>query len=261
MDLFVLTLAYRFVAVTLMLGQVNSFCTKLELPLDHAVTEADVRNGSHVGPANAGNFTGSILIDQYYFGFGRGHLANFGKRGVTPNSDSDVKRRNIELSKLSSLIDTNGAYQMATNWLAKSGVDVPLLEAKYRLNIIQWRYYPDGQPSQGLQATTRKAVMLPVYEVQWRGSLVRGNRKRPERPVVSMTISGVTKELLEYHLLDDSLMPGPAIQINEPEKLLAIQDAEFQKYDALQRSNLITQFSGPSPTIPGASSSPNKSGR
>lgn len=40
-------------------------------------------------------------------------------------------------------------------------------------------------------------------------------------------------------MLDDSLFGRPPIQIGQPEKLLLLPDAEFQRYDAEQRSNLV----------------------
>jgi len=60
--------------------------------------------------------------------------------------------------------------------------------------------------------------------------------------VVTLTILGSTKELIEYHVLDDSLFQRSRLQIAESEKLLSISDAEFQSFDALQRSNLMSRF-------------------
>jgi hypothetical protein len=65
------------------------------------------------------------------------------------------------------------------------------------------------------------------------------SRTVPNRVVLSMTISGVTGELLAYHLLDDALIKAPRIQIDSPSALLAIQDAEFSKYTSEQKSNLL----------------------
>ena len=250
-----LNLAYQFVATSLMLLQVNSTSKEWNLPVDHTITQSDVRSGSHVGPANSKNFSGSILTDQYFFGFVMGHLANFYNRGTTPNSDREVRKRNFDLAKLPSLIDANEAYQLATNYVVKAGLNLPMLEEKYRLNIVQWRYYPNNQTSDGLQTPSKKAVMLPVYQVEWRGSLFRGNRALPDRPVVSITISGSKKELWEYHVLDDSLFLTSPIQIDEPETLLAIEDGEFQKYSVLQQRNLVARFAS---GVTNQSSNPSK---
>src|SRR5208282_2192796 len=113
MDGFTLSLAYKYVALVLMLGEVNFFGSRTGLQFDHPVTEADVRAGSHVGPPKTNDFSGSILTDKYFFGFGWGHLANFHRNDFKSDSDATVRERNVRLSKLSSLIDTNGAYQLA----------------------------------------------------------------------------------------------------------------------------------------------------
>ena len=192
--------AYRFLAIAMMLVHVNLFCNKVGLYPGREVKEADMREGGHVGPANTNNFTGSILTDEYFFGFGHGHIANFYKRDFGTLSDADMKKRNIELSLQASLIDTNGAYQLATNWLSKSGVDVLSMERRYKLNLTQRRYYPDGQPGQGL-GPSRKEIMLPIYQVEWKGSMVRGTRKLPEGPVVQVVVSGINREMLELPCL------------------------------------------------------------
>lgn len=228
-------MAYKYVAMALMLAEINSFNGKIGLPVDHPVAERDVQAGSHVGPPNTGDFSGSIVTEKYFYGFGWGHLANFHRNDFKSDSDAAVKERNVKLSKLTSLIDTNGAYQLATDWLNAMGVDLKLLEEKYKLNIVQWRYYH----GEGLVGSP---TMLPVFQVEWRGSPSQSSRRRRDMAVVTMTIYGPTKELVEFHILDDSLFISPRITINDHDKLLSISDAEFQVLDALQRTNLVTRF-------------------
>lgn len=215
-----------------MLGEVNFFGNRTGLQFDHPITEADVRAGSHVGPPKTNDFSGSILTDKYFFGFGWGHLANFHRNDFKSDSDRTVRERNATLSKLSSLVDTNGAYQLATNWLSAIGVDVVALNKKYNINIVQWRSRPEG--------LSESPVMLPVYQVEWRGSPFPTKTREREMAVVTLTALGTTKELVEYHMLDDSLFVRPRLQVPEPEKLLSIKDVEFQSFDALQRSNLLS---------------------
>lgn len=241
MNPFVINLAYKFVALTLMLNSVNFFCDSVNLQLDHPINTEDVRNGSNFGPPQSAKFTGSVVTDQYFFGFVSGHLANFNKLEFSTSkmSNTEIQRRNTELSKHKCLIDTNGAYQIATNWLTKMGLDVASAETKYHPIVEQWRF-SNGNSSDKLE-TNRIGTLLPVFEVTWQGPLVLKTRTLPNRAVISMTISGITKELLAFHLLDDSLFLRPKIQINEPEKLLLIKDEDFKKFDNLQRSNLVFQ--------------------
>jgi hypothetical protein len=228
-----LSLAYKYVALALMLAEVNFFAGKVGLKTDHPVTEQEVRAGSHVGPPSTNDFGGSILTDAYFFGFGWGHLANFHRNDFRSDSSATVKERNIRLSKMPSLIDTNGASELATAWLGAVGVDVAALEMKYKRRVTQWRCPPQGL-SQG-------PTMLPVYQVEWRGSPFKSPRRPTDMAVVTITILGSTKELIEFHILDDTLFLRPRITINGQQKLLAIPDAEFQGFDPLQRSNLVIQ--------------------
>lgn len=229
-------LAYKYVALTLMLVQANFFASKVNLKLEKPITEQDVRPASHVAPPNTNDFTGSIMTDKYLFGFGWGHLANFHRNDFAPESAQVIRERNTRLSKLTSLVDTNGALQLATGWLSAVGVDVPALNKKYKLNIVQWKFLPVDL-SQG-------PVMLPVYQVEWRGSPFAPERRRREMAVVTVTVLGTTKELVEYHVLDDSLFTEPRIQINDQSELLAIADADFQNFTLAQRSNLVERFMG-----------------
>jgi hypothetical protein len=231
----VLTLAYKYIALMLMLGEVNFFAEKVGLPLGHPVTEQDVRSGSHVSPPKTNDFGGSVITEAYFFGFGWGHLANFHRNDFAPESSTSIRDRNARLAKQPSLVDTNGAYQLAVSWLRSLGVDTALLTKKYKLNIVQWRFLPEGL-SQG-------AVMLPVFQVEWRGSPFPSERRRREMAVVSLTVLGTTKELVEYHVLDDSLFLRPPIKIPIQDELLAIADAEFQGFSAVQRSNLLARCS------------------
>jgi hypothetical protein len=232
MNPLVLSLAYKFVAFALMLAEVNSFCERAGLRTGQTFTRADIREGSHVGPARFPEIGGSILTDEYFFGFGRGHLANFYRRDFKATTEQSIQARNVELSKTSSLVDTNGAYNIATNWLRALGIDVSAVEGKYRRNIIQWRFYPEG--------ADERAVPLPVYQVEWRGNVFRTSAR--ETAVVTVTVLGATKGVVEHHILDDSLFLRPALQISEREHLLSIPDAEFQTFTTTQQSNLIARF-------------------
>jgi hypothetical protein len=232
MDALVLSLAYKFVVFSLMLSNVNSFCGRAGLPLEHPLTMVDIRQGSHVGPSFSNAISGSILSDKYFFGFGRGQLANYWRNDFKPKTDEAIQARNTQLAKQRSLVDTNGAYQVATNWLVALGVDVSALEPEYRRQIIQWRYYPEGPDG--------RTVPLPIFQVQWLGKIRRNSTR--EMPVVTVTVLGTTQEIVEHHVLDEKLFRTSPVRIDERERLLSIPDSEFKSYTALQQSNLLAQF-------------------
>ena len=64
---------------------------------------------------------------------------------------------------------------------------------------------------------------------------------------MTVTVSGVTKELLEYHNLDDSLMLNPQIAMKEPQMLLSIPDERLKQMDLLERYNLLSEFTASLP--------------
>jgi hypothetical protein len=125
------------------------------------------------------------------------------------------------------------AFEIATNWLAGLGIDIAKLETKYRRTIIQWRFYPDGQSGE--------TECYPFTKMEWRGFILRSQRSR-ETAVVTVTVFGATKELVEHHILDPSLFSRQRSEILNAEKLLAISNDAFRALGPLQRSNLVAEF-------------------
>ncbi len=121
-----------------------------------------------------------------------------------------------------STIDTNGAYRIATNWLASIQVDVARLE----------RENPPALKQQSINGYG----LIPVFYVDW-----EEQRERSDQTVRVM-IAGDTKDLLYLRQEDDSYSMRPAALIKEMDKLLAISDAEFLRYSPLERSNLVARF-------------------
>ncbi len=225
-----------------MLFQANWFCQTLGLPRSREFSLANVRQGSSIGPIGTNDFGGSLLTDDYFFGFDAGHIANVVKQGHQPQTDADVKRQNIELSQHASLIDTNGAVKLATNWLARAGVKLSVLQTNYTMSVTQWRFFSWYQPTNGFGATSKDVVLLPIYDVVWSGEYIRKGHIRHHGPVVKVTVSGITKEMWEYHVYAEQLTDTPPIEVKQLEKVLAIPDAEFEAYDDLQRSNFVAQY-------------------
>lgn len=230
------TLAYQVAAMMLMLAEVNFFCEQTGVPHDRPFDLTDVRSGSHIGPPFLKSFGGSVLTDKLFFGFGSGHLANYWQRQFMPgSSDQAIRSRNLELSMMSSLIDEGEAVHLATNWLAALNIDLPALEEKYRREIVQWRFHPDGPQGE--------VLMLPVYQIEWRGNILR-SRPNVESAVVTVTVFGVTKEMVKLSILDDSLFLRPAIKFEELKKLLDVPDEEFRTMSNQARSNLVMRAAG-----------------
>lgn len=133
------------------------------------------------------------------------------------------------LTRKKSLIDTNGAYRLATNWLAALEVDVPRLEREHRSTTTQFKWM--------------NTAPVPLFEVTWdNGGKRLSNGQLSSIPSISVLISGDTGELIHLRQDDDSYSKRPVALVKNMEKLLAIPDDEFLKYTPEQRSNLVAEF-------------------
>ncbi len=235
-----ITAAYKYVALAVMLTNCNLFVQQAHLPLDHPITQTNViLSRCSVAPPRLMGFGGSLVTKKFFFGFGHDHLANFWQWEFHPESIKDIRAQQEEWSKMPSQIGTNDIHQLALDWLMNLGIDVTALEKKYPSRINQEFFYqhPDGN----LVPLNHSETPLPIFEISWGAIPVRGHPQY-SFPAVTMTVFGPTKELIEYHLFDDSLMLQPKLEIKDFEQLLAITNETFYRFDALQKSNLVKQF-------------------
>ncbi|MEI8290315.1 MAG: hypothetical protein WCH99_12665 [Verrucomicrobiota bacterium] len=238
-----ITTAYKQVALAVMLTNCNWFAQETHLPLSHPLVQTNViLPRCSVAPPRLMGFSGSVVTEKYFFGFGHDHLANFWQWEFRPTSETAIKEQNARWSKMTSLIGTNEVHQLALNWLMNLGVDVPAMEKNYPCTITQRFSYQNR--SGALQAQAQAVTRLPVFEISW-GSIPLSQRPEYKHPAVTMTIFGPTRELIEYHLYDDYLMMQPKLAVNDYEQLLEISNETFQKYDHLQRENLVKRFTTP----------------
>ena len=251
------TLAYKYVALALMLTNINHFTATVGLT-NQPITMQDVRPGGHAlhlpdisklaadkGLTNAVSqqpdvFSGSVVTDDYFFGFPKGRLANFMDRKsplVGTSSDETLRQRQMELSKQPSLITTNEACVLAREWLSGMGVDMAAADKQYTVSVKQMTCLGlEHKPDEIFSRPT--PLPLPFYTIEWQKDIVMGGRTLPKMPVIRMTLSGLTKKMTELHILEDSLLLRPRIEL-DTEALLKISDDDFKKMNALQLSNLV----------------------
>jgi hypothetical protein len=236
----VITTAYKYVALAMMIAHANLFATKVDLPLDHPITQTNViLSRCSVAPPRLMGFGGSVVTEKHFFGFGHGHLANFWQWKFHSESIKNIRVQQEEWSKMTSQIGTNDVRQLALNWLTDLGIDTTAMEKKYPCKITQKFFYQNSNGS--LEPLDKSTVQLPIFEISW-GSIPIHEHPQYNFPTATMTIFGPTKELMEYHLFDDSLMLRPKLEIKDFEKLLTISNEVFHAFDEIQRSNLVKQF-------------------
>ena len=239
MSKFLLNLAYKHVALAAMLSLANVFREKTDLPIEQPLTVADVKPGSHVSPPLLIGFGGSLITSNYFFGFNNGYLANFKKLEPNLNSDSAYQARNRQLAGMKSKVDMNGAYQLATNWLIKTGIDLAALESKNGHKVTQRSFLKSPGTGTPLIANSNDVVWLPVFDIEWGRKEVQSQSATYFLPLLVVTIFGPTKELVEMHITDDEVIGGAKQPVKDVEKLLAIADTTFLRYDEAQKSKLV----------------------
>jgi hypothetical protein len=146
---------------------------------------------------------GYIDNANYEFGFESGRLHN-----VMRLSEPNVEYYAHDLDKLigkPSLIDTNGAYNLATRWLTAMDIDMAAL-TKLKWTVNQLHYLPRGATN---------AVILPLFYVDFGSKYypASGNQKAFDKPLISVEILGTTKELQDLQIYDSSYSRRPQLLI------------------------------------------------
>jgi hypothetical protein len=212
-------MAYKAVAIERMLSEANYFAEQLHLPIEQPITLVDAQS-AYVRPPRVG-FGGVIQTKRFSFSFpnpNEGKLCYITRQTI--RDGHDVLDLYPELARTPSLVDSNGAYQLATQWLTSVAVDVPSLQQKYPVNVRQWFFWgkPENLPKDQWsmpQITSTNKTMLPIFDVRW---------GEGDTPPVKVTVLGSTKELLELRMEDCSFSKRTPIVITNAMELDSIPD-------------------------------------
>lgn len=224
MEKLITSLAYKYVALALMMAEASHALRQLEVTGWKPVEPSDVVS-YYVAPPRL-RPGGSLDTQTHVFGFGsKGNLQFIHRRELKP--DLSLEERHQRWAAMKSLVGTNEAYALASNWLVRLEVDVSALEKAHPCSVTQEYYHPGGQ-------TSRK-VMLPRYEVRW------GTNQ--SRPAVWVSIFGPTKEPIHIRQEDISFSRRLRGLVKDAERLLAIPNGEFATWSVLEKSNLVVESS------------------
>jgi hypothetical protein len=219
-----ISLAYKYVALALMIAEANHAIEKLDVAGWKLISMAEVVS-YHISPPRL-RPGGSLDTRKYMFGFGGEGRLQF-IHAYQPEHQLSIEERHRRWAKMKSLIGTKETYQLATNWLTGLEVDVAALETAHPSHVTQEFYYEGGVSS------PERVVMPPRFEVKWGTNLAA--------PAVWVSIFGPTKEPLQIRQNDISFSKRPRALVKDAERLLTIPDAEFGKYTLLQKSNLVVE--------------------
>jgi len=215
------TLAYQSAAMQLMVGQANFDAQQLHLQEPLPITVPANTNEWHLAMPPDG-VTGTLTTPNYFYRFNAGKLVSIQRkpsaRGSLANSENQV-----------SLIDTNGAYQLARQWLAAISVDVPALESKYPPTVLQVTTSRAGTRgriaarNRDRAAATNAVVSAPrpvpsLFRVIWGGKRAAGAQSGAAE-AATVEILGSTKQCLALRI-NPNLLAAPPLQVTNAALLL-----------------------------------------
>lgn len=207
------TTAYQTAAFQLMVGEANFAAKQLDLKERLPITITQSSNEWNISPPPWG-VGGSVLTSNYVYRFEKGRLTSIKQRDWEERI-SPATTNLLEWTRQTSLIDSNGAYQLATQWLGSLSVDVAKLEQKDPAHVFQ-RSVPISTTSQnGEEIKEQRPV--PFFEVGW-------SKQPPPFSYLSGSIGvkilGTTQELLQLRIRDVSFFRNPPLQVTNASELL-----------------------------------------
>src|SRR5437868_1802606 len=187
---FLMYLAYKYVGLAVLLVEASFNAERLNLPIERPILNRQLTNKFIDDPKTPG---GRIDVGVYSFAEQGGStpyhvIVRLEDGSIIPYSRLPPDERNEKLSHEKSLIDTNGAYQLAVAWLKAIDVDVEELGRTNRAEVQQ-RWFWSGQ-----KAATK--VSIPLFDVRW---------GKWDEPKVEVSIDGRTKEFIELQQHDGSI--------------------------------------------------------
>jgi hypothetical protein len=252
-DLLHVSLAYKAVALQLMVGEANFYADKLHLAEAHPIQVSQVTE-AHFGPPKDGFGIGSFSTTNYFYSFpgseGRGKQSTnpdgtiflFPEKGkLAYISKNDPYKAfggdyfSPKLANAHSLIGTNEAYQLAKQWLTAISIDVVALEKKYK-PLVEQDWYLDPPlayqnyrdiPKDFFKNAHKK--FRPIFTVTWGG-------KEDDSPPVLIKILGTSKELISLRMQDTTLSKRPPIVITNAVELNNRPDPATKRLQAPTKS-------------------------
>jgi hypothetical protein len=213
-------LAYRYVAISVMLARASRWAQALRLPIKLPIMRSDLL-GTYVGIPDNLQLGGRLDMGDYSFCF----AGNTGPQCVyrlKPFTYPGAGAKDLMAS--TTVIRANEAYQLATNWLTAIALDVRELE---RTNAVEVQQEIDWS------GTGRRKGLLPFFDVRW------GPRDHAK---VEIRIDGRNRQLRHVRLEDASFLPRQEQSLEEREKLLCIPDDRFLALTPAQLDALVAEF-------------------
>jgi hypothetical protein len=226
------TLAYQSAVVQLMIGQANFDAQQLHLKESLPIL-APANNNEWTVAMPPDGVTGGFATSNYLYRFNAGRLISIEK---TPQSRAISSADEAAPS----LLDTNGAYQLARQELAALSVDVAALESRYPHQAIQYASRPPTTTHRERNHTADRfrahdhdrantadeavnsvtnITKFPLFQVSWGGGHGPQSLKRTSTQV-SLEILGSTRQCTGLHIYNPELLKAPPLQVTNAAALL-----------------------------------------
>lgn len=199
------TRAYQSEALKEVIQEANRVAEQLQLPEQLPITTTNVVKTfiNPFGYAYAKKAVGNVTTKHYAYYVSKGNRLSY-----IESPHQEELGRTFQKSHVLpvSQIDTNQAYQLATQWLAAALMDVTALNRDCRVDIELNRAYV--HPPQG--------KFVPLYDVMW---------SKAGSGVASVRVFAPSKLLLQLRVEDPKYILRPPIVFTNLTELLAQTNA------------------------------------
>ncbi len=217
-------LAYKYVAIALMLTEANYFADRLQLPIQKPITRDDVRYAYAYPPALRW-LEGRIDAHGYSFGFfSSGRLSAVTKMRNNGAIDRPEHAKSAPEPLL--LAESNAFYKVATNFGSVMSINFTNLERAYPCVVSAYSVMNAGENNAGKPATN---LLVSVY---WERKV----------DVIFLMPSG---SLIELRQNSDLYSERERMTIVGSNELLNIRDQDFVDYSSSKKIEMAASFGGP----------------
>lgn len=215
------TAAFQAEALKLVIQEANRVAQELKLPEELPITRSNLVE-SFVGPFGftyAYNKIGNITTKHYMYGIEQGDKFSNLVIAHYDQACLNYEKQSLPIEQM----NTNAAYQLATQWLAAASMDVKGLNRDYQVHIALSPYW-NGLATLGEKP---RKQFVPIYFVWWtndpkgRGSVADVELFEPTKTLLQLSVQDpkyiLRKPLVFTNLA--ALFPGVApIYTNYPVK-------------------------------------------
>lgn len=209
------TKAYEKEALRLVLREANQIAQDLHLPERLPITEADLTHRfvlgygmSQMKPKGIGNV--HTLDYGYYVSVN--HKMSYVE---SAHYDQDCLKLMEQFSWPRERIDTNGAYQLATQWLMAASMDVNALNRECQVRV-------EPEPYWNARLSDR-SKFLPVYLVSWS---LRGNAVEGHGDAALVAVFTPTKKLMSLRVEESRYILREPLSFTNLDVLLSSQSGK-----------------------------------